>query len=197
MDIVEKIPFDFHTYMPSECLQEQGDPCRTLRFLLGGRVWAVRENAEQTYVFSERVTAPWTVQPERLLGLHNRYTLSLRADTEAQFVEIPKQAVLTLLQNYSVFHLNFANMLSSEAQRRESLLWVRRPDLLADRFRMFLHRRSLRPVGCKVVRIRMADLADELGTTRLRVSNMLADLAREGRVRHSRGEIVVPALERL
>lgn len=197
MDIVEKVPLDFHTYSPSESLLTQGEECRTLRFLFGGRVWAVKENAERTYVFRESMTAPWVVQPERLLGLHNRYTLSLQADSEAQTVEIPKQNVLSLLQVYPVFHLNFVNMLSSEAQRREQLLWMRRADSLTDRFRMFLHSRSLRPVGCKVLRIRMTDLADELGATRLRVSNMLAELAREGRLRYSRGEIVVPAFERL
>lgn len=197
LDIVEKTPLDFRTYRAGEVIVRQGDQPQSLCILLGGEAEAVAQDPEQTYVFSEKVRTPCTVQIEALFGLHNRYIHTFKACGEVQVLRIDKQSVRRLLMDYPAFQINFYNALSTLAQQRSARLWLRRRDTPEGRFRIFMHRRSLRPVGEKTLHIRMEDLALELGTTRLTVSRMLADLAARGVLEHSRGVIRIPELEKL
>ncbi|MFR1988449.1 MAG: Crp/Fnr family transcriptional regulator, partial [Prevotellamassilia sp.] len=102
-----------------------------------------------------------------------------------------------LLTHYPAFQINFYNTLSTFAQNTKQQLWQIRRTTEEERFRAFLQRRSLRPAGKKTLHIRMEDLAVELGVTRLRVSQMLARLASQGKLTTSRGVIEIPALETL
>lgn len=197
LDIVEKTPFDFKTFRPGQALVHQEEESRSLCMLLGGEVEFTAESPDHTYRFSERFTAPWVVQAECLFGLHNRYTHTVRAVNEVQAVMLSKQSVCRLLSLYPAFQINFYNALSTFAQHTVRQLWQVRTTTLEERFRAFMHCRSLRPAGAKQLHIRMEDLALELGATRLRVSQMLSGLAERQLLTYSRGIIKVTALEKL
>lgn len=197
LDIVEKIPFDFHTYNPREIILRQGEECTSLCILLGGEVQVAIESPGQTYRLTEELRAPWVVQQENLFGLHNRYARSVRAKTEVQVVRISKQSVRELLMRYPVFQMNFYNQLSTLVQRISRQQWKGVGKDAEERFVTFLRARSLRPSGVKKLHVHMSVLAMELGTTRLRVSNMLAEMSARQLLTHSRGIIQIAALERM
>lgn len=197
LDIVEKTPLDFLSLKPREVLLHQNDESRSLYIVLGGEVESEVDSPDHSYRFCEQLKAPWVVQPECLFGLHNRYTCTVRALTETQVVRLDKRSVRQLLIKYPVFQINFYNMVSTYAQHTVWMLWQKRRTTIEDRFRAFMQRRSLRPVGRKLLYIRMEDLALELGTTRLRVSQMLAQMANDGILSYSRGVVTVDALEKL
>lgn len=195
LDIVEKTPLEFQTFQPGDIIIRQEQPCQNLGLLLGGNAWFMQSDPEQTYRYAELIPAPFIVQPESLFGLHNRYTRTVTAATELQVVILSKQSVNRLMHEHITFQLNLLNNICSEAQHRGQLMWQKRLDSPDERFRIFLLRRSLRPAGHKVLRIRMEDLACELGTTRLKVSNMLRHLSHKGLLTYSRGTIDIPRLE--
>lgn len=197
IDIVGKVPFDFKTFKPNETIVSQGDTCQSLYMLIDGEVQVVTENAEQTYRLTEQSHAPWVIQMENLFGLHNRYTRSVYAKTETHVAIISKQSVREMLMMYPAFQINFYNSLSTLTQRFAMLQWQKRCERVEDRFRVFLLRRSLRPSGCKDLHIHMENLAAELGTTRLRVSSMLAEMASKKLLTYSRGIIHIVALEHM
>lgn len=197
LDIVGRTAFDFRTYRAREVVCRQGDECRSICMLLGGEVDCEAESPEHNYTLCERVKAPFTFPFETLYGLHNRQQRTVRAASEAQAVLLDKRGVTGLLLRYPVFQMNFHNLLSTQAQLYSSYLWRRRGAELEECFRSFLLRRCLRPVGEKTLRVRMETLAGELGTTRLRVSGMLASLASRGVLDYGRGRIHIPALELL
>lgn len=197
LDLVEKVPLDFRTLKADKHIVKQGEECHALCILLKGEVTAEASSPDHTYRYREQLTAPWVVQPECLFGLHNRYTHTFRALTETQTVWLTKAIVLDLLTHYPAFQINFYNTLSTFAQNTKQQLWQIRRTTEEERFRAFLQRRSLRPAGKKTLHIRMEDLAVELGVTRLRVSQMLARLASQGKLTTSRGVIEIPALETL
>ena len=176
IDIVEKTPFDFRTISPKGIVVSQGTTCKCLCMVLNGKM---------------------SVETENLFGLHNKYTRTYRAQSEVQLVMLDKQSVRQLLVAYPAFQINFYNAVSTCAQSREVMLWSKRSDTVEGRFRTFLLRRCLRPIGQKQLKIRMEDLASELGATRLRVSQMLADLAAKNKIIYSRGIIHVQSLENL
>ncbi len=197
LDIVGKTALDFRTYPDRAELCRQGDECRAICMLLGGEVVCEAESPEHSYVLSERVRAPYTFPFETLYGLHNRHGRTVQASGEAQAVLLDKACVTELLALYPVFQMNFHNLLSTQAQQFSSFLWRRRGEEIEERFRSFLQRRCLRPVGDKTLRVHMEVLAGELGATRLRVSSMLAALAARGVLQYGRGKIHIPALELL
>lgn len=197
LDIVEKTPFFFKTLQPGAVLFRQGDTCESLCLVLRGEIETDVKSLDDTYHFKEYFAAPWVVQPERLFGYHNLYACTVRAQTETQIVMLDKQSMRNLLMRYPVFQINFYNMISTAAQNAIRQLWMIRSHTLPERFKHFLQLRSMSPVGRKELLIRMDDLAQELGTTRLRVSQMLAELSRQGLLTYSRGAIHIPALEKM
>lgn len=197
IDIVEKTPFDFRTIMPKGIIVSQGRTCECLCMVLNGEMSVETESPEHTYRLAEYVNAPHIIQIENLFGLHNKYTHTYRAQSEVQLVMLDKQSVRQLLVAYPAFQINFYNAISTCAQSREVMLWSKRSDTVEGRFHTFLLRRCLRPIGPKQLKIRMEDLASELGATRLRVSQMLADLAARNKIVYSRGIIHIQSLENL
>ena len=71
------------------------------------------------------------------------------------------------------------------------------PYTLEGRLAMFVLFKSLRPVGRKVLRVKMTDLATMLCTSRLTLSHMLHSLSSRGLIEFSRRHIVIPSLENL
>lgn len=197
LDIVEKIPFDFHTFKPGETIVRQEQPCSSLVLLLGGSAWVGQEDATHTYYYEELVTAPFVLQPESLFGLHNRYTRTVKVENGVQAAALSKQSVNKLMNEHFTFQLNILNYICTEAQHRGRLMWQKRRDTPDTRFRAFLSRRSLLPSGEKRLHIRMEDLAAELGTTRLNISRMLRSLGEAGLLTYGRGCIRIPRLELL
>lgn len=195
LDIVEKVPLDFQTYKQRETIVRQDEDGKSLCILLGGEVEVEVESPEHTYRLVERIRAPWVIQLESLFGLHNRYTRSVRACEEAQVVRISKQSVRQLLMRYPAFQINYYNALSTYAQRLSSLQWQQRYERLDERFLFFMQRRVLRPTGSKRLYVLMEVLAHELGATRLRVSQMLSELAKRQVLTYSRGVIIIPSFE--
>ena len=69
--------------------------------------------------------------------------------------------------------------------------------LLVNEVFRFNFMKSLRPVGRKVLRVKMTDLAAMLCTSRLTLSRMLHSLSSCGLIEFSRRHIVIPSLENL
>ena len=197
LDIVEKTPMDFSTLSPKEILVHQNDACESLLMVLSGDLEIEVNSPDHTYTFSETLTGPWIIQPERLFGLHNSYTCTISALSEVKTVALKKQDVRQLLTKYPVFQINFYNLVSTVAQHSSDYLWIARTESLRGHFAHFIKQRSLRPTGPKSLHIRMEDLAQELYSTRKTVSDLLADLAKDKLIYYTRGIIYIDALERL
>ena len=194
LDIVSSTPFDFHTFRPGSTLIKQGQECRNLGMLLGGKAWFKQQSANHLYEIAELISAPFLVQPEVLFGLHNRYTRTIVAFSEVQAVLLSKQSVSRLVKEHLTFQLNLLNCICTESQHHAGMLWHKPSRDIAQRFGIFLTQHCLRPTGEKTLSIRMEDLAEELGTTRLQVSQMLHNLHQKGLLNYSRGKIHVPSL---
>lgn len=198
LDIAEKVRFDFLQLQRSDALMRQDEECRSLTFLLRGGIWVIRESFDHRFTLRERGNGPVVLQPEVLFGLHNRYSRSVvAAEDGVQVLRLDKETARELLLTYPVFQFNFYNLVCSSAQTADRQLWNSRKQELTDRFASFIRRRCWSLTGYKVLEIRMVDLAEELGVTRLSVSEMLNMMQYEGRVKLGRGSIALPEFERL
>ena len=197
MDMVEKTPFSFLTIKPGEVFVKQDDECFNLAFVLQGKAKVSLKNEARAYEFIETVQAPWVLEPERLFGLHNRYTRTVEAVTELHLLLLDKKSVNFLLHSSVIFQMNFLNRISATAQYAQHVGNVSISSNIETRFRNFLLCCSLHPIGPKELRMHMTDLALELGTTRIVVSRMLKELRLCGKLTHSRGITKIKLLESL
>lgn len=196
-DIVEQTKFGFHKLVVDRPLVSTDDKCTQLFFLMSGTLRVVSYADNYRYRIEEELSAPAVIQPEHLFGLQQRYTKDFIAHTDCSLLSLDKAEVLRLLDSYLIFRLNLLNSISMQAQRMSRIPWRQQSSDICQQFVNFLRLRCLTQAGCKVLRIRMEELAKELHQSRLNVSRMLNALQNEGLLTMSRGIIIVPQLETL
>lgn len=196
-DIVGQTKFGFHKLAVDRPLVSTDDKCTQLFFLMSGTLRVVSYADNYRYRIEEELSAPAVIQPEHLFGLQQRYTKDFIAHTDCSLLSLDKAEVLRLLDSYLIFRLNLLNSISMQAQRMSRIPWRQQPSDIRQQFVNFLRLRCLTQAGCKVLRIRMGELAKELHQSRLNVSRMLNALQNEGLLTMSRGIIIVPQLETL
>ncbi|MCI5581948.1 MAG: Crp/Fnr family transcriptional regulator [Phocaeicola plebeius] len=195
--ILEKVKLHFQNHKAGTYLIRQGTPCDQLLFLLDGSLTAEREDNERDFVLGEDLEAPFIIEPYSLYGMHPRHTASYLARTDVSVVTIEKSYILTVLAKYSIFQLNYLNLLSNRAQTVQERSWTSHGRNIYEKITNFLLLRCARPTGCKTLRIRMEDLAVLIGETRINVSKVLNEFQLQGLARLSRKAIVVPDMEAL
>ena len=196
-NILEKVKFHFDKYTPGQPITAQGDKCDKLIFILKGRIRSELTDKENRYALDEFIDAPHVIEPYSLFGMVTNYSSSYYADTDVSCVTIKKEYILTELNKYNIFQLNYLNIISNRAQSLHNrLLHTHVGDTREKRIH-FLQQRCLNPSGEKYLHIRMEDFAILIDDTRLNVSRALNNLQDRGLVALSRGEIHIPDLEKL
>lgn len=196
-EIAERIRIGFQKVAAGGVLVHQDSQCDRLYFILKGELCARHLSVNKHFVLSEWMDMPMVVQPEHLFGLCTRFTHTFYAVTDLQVLKIDKAAVRDILFYYPTFRINYLNMVSSRAQQTTKSLWKQWPADLEDRFVYFLMQRCSRPAGRKELKIKMSRLAEEMLSTRLKVSNMLNALEERKLIVLHRERIEIPLFETL
>ena len=196
-DIVARTKFDFHKYAPGRTIVRQNDPCSRLYFFLQGTISCEKDSDDYGYTLREEIPAPLLFQPEDFFGYSQRFSRTAVALTEVSLMTVDKEEVQKFLQQYHIVRMNVVNQLATHIQRLASLAWKHQSDDLEQRIINFISLHCLRPVGRKVLKIKMTRLAHELNDSRRNVSGALNALQEKSLVILQRGRIEIPAMEQL
>lgn len=197
MQVAGHTKFGFSKLPEGKRLAREGDPCSHLIFLTSGSLSAETQSDNHTCRVVEQVNAPYTLQPEYLFGITQRFTSTFRTLTPCNLITLEKQEVLLLLETQLVFRLNMLNITSTETQRLRHNLWRQAPSSLRQRIIRFFFSRCLYPAGAKNFYILMNQLAAELNDSRLDISRALNQMQADQLLTLHRGRIEIPSLERL
>ena len=189
--------FGFRKEESGVTVVREGDDCRQLLFLVSGSLQLTTRSDDGSYRLTERLSAPWLLQPEAIFGATPRFAGTSVTLEPSHFITLSKDEVLRLTDDFLIIRLNLMNMLATMAQKRARLSWRRVPSSLRERFVRFVMDHSAYPAGQKTLHILMTRLADDLNDSRLDISRMLNRLQSEGLVELHRGRIVIPSLEKL
>lgn len=189
--------FGYLNYPKGKTIVSDGDACSRLLFLVKGTVSATGHADDNGYEITETFSAPDVLQPERIFGLTQRHTRTFRTVTDCHLISLDKIDTFALAERYEIFRLNLLNIVCTQSQRLARNPWRTRPKDIRRKIARFIETRCLRPAGGKTVRIKMQRLAEEIGESRLNVSQTLNMLAKEGVISLKRGEIHVFALEKI
>ena len=195
--VVAKTKFGFLKIARNKIIVHEGDPCQHIYFLTSGSAKVESRADDGSYIFTETMTAPDVIQPDRIFGLTQRFTKSFTSLEECHIIRIDKQQVLKLMAEQEIFRLNMLNIISTQSQRISHQPWRQPAETIRQKIIRFAENRSMRPAGPKTIHIKMEDLARMIAESRLNLSRELNKMHDEGLIRITRGEINIPALEKL
>ncbi len=195
--IVAHTKFDFRKTDTGKTIVQQDDRCGQLLLLVDGRLQATSRADDNGYAVTETLRAPFTLQPDRVFGLTQRYTHTLVAQEPCSLITIDKNETLKLTTTSLIFHINFLNLISTTLQKRTHEAWRSYPQTLEHRIARFFADHCLYPAGAKTFKIKMRRLAAELNDSRLNISHALNAMQANGLLTLRRGHIDIPALEKL
>lgn len=196
-DIVAHTKFGFAKFGRGKTVINEGDVCDSIYILISGEINVQNHADDYSYSVTESLEAPAIIQPERIFGLIQRYSISITANRACSFIRLQKAEVLRLSEQYEIFRLNLLNIISTQGQRISRLPWHPQPHDIHTKLIRFFFSRCQRPTGSKTFSIKMETLAHEISESRLNVSRELNRLHNEGLISITRGIIFIPALERL
>ena len=187
----------FHKYTPGDVIASDGRACTALYFLIDGQLTITTSSMGHSYSVSEDVQSPQLFEPSSLFGLRPRFGSTYQARTPCSVIVIDKDEIYRLLDSFTIFRLNFINLLSAHIQKQRALAWRPAYTTVRQRIIHFVETHCLYPAGTKRVAIRMTQLADEIGSSRLQVSQSLNQLQAEHLISLYRGGFAIGALEKL
>lgn len=175
----------------------EGYLCDRLYFIVEGRVQVMCEADDHSYKLKEYLNGPDVIQPERVFGLTPRFTRVVTAASNCEIMSISKAEVLLLAAKYDIFRLNLLNIISTWAQRMSRYAWKTKPENIRGKLFRFIEERSLRPAGKKHLLTTIIRLSQLIEENRIKVTKELKAMNDEGMITLCRGEIIVPALEKV
>lgn len=195
--ILEKVKLHFAKQKTGETLVQESTPCDRLIFILNGNIAATTKSVQEHYSLTEYFEAPYLIEPQSLFGLYTTYSARYTATTPINSISINKEAVINDLLKYEIFRLNYLNIVSSQLQLLNKSTWGYTPDNIEARISNFIRTHLKRLQGSKSLKIKMEDLATIVNDTRNGVSKALNNMQDKGLLELHRGEIVIPAAEKL
>ena len=195
--ILEKVKLHFAKQKAGEILAQESMPCDKLIFILNGSVAMTTTSTDRLYSLTEYFEAPYLIEPQSLFGLYTTYSAKYTATTLVNSISIDKTSILNELLKYDIFRLNYLNMVSSQLQILSKSIWSPMPDKVEARICYFIRTHLKRIQGTKSLKIKMEDLATIVNDTRNGVSKALNGMQDKGLLELHRGEIVIPAAEKL
>ncbi len=189
--------FGFVKVPQGKTVVKEGMACTHLFFLINGTVRVESCSDDHSYAVVEQMQAPYILQPEAIFGYQQRYTQTIVAQTDTNFITIEKEEVVRLSEDFLVFRLNLLNIFATQTQKLSRQPWRRYPQTLRERLVRFFVQHCVYPAGPKTFHILMNQLAGELNDSRLNVSKVLNQMQAKNLISLHRGRIEIPLLERL
>lgn len=178
-------------------LIRQNDPCTHLIFLTTGKLVRQYESDDGLYTTRTIIQAPALLEPYNLYGLDCRFRSSYTPLQDVSIITVKKRDVMQHLMKIDIFRINYFNLLSAIIHKKESLLQPQSNLTVNQKIGTFLQRQFIDCEEQGEVAIKMTDLAEYIGETRLNTSRALNQMEEAHMIELKRSLIVIPDVKRL
>lgn len=196
-DLLERMKFVFRRYAPGETIASAGENCNGLRFFFNGTMLSVLTSRKPRFTVTEKHTRPMALEPSSLFGISPAYRRNYIAESNVDTLFLSKRHVIDELSDYAIFRVNFFNLLCRRIQEAEAKKMEYFNSGVRNKITAFFFSQVVRTEGPKLFKINMTELAEIVDETRLKVSDSLNAMSREGIIEISRGAIMIPDIVRL
>lgn len=195
--ILDKVKLVFTRHADGEKIASQGALCNSLTLLVRGTLTSKCVSPDGRYTLVEELTTPFAFEPYSLFGLSPTYQKSYYANGECDILTMEKSYLFNEFAHHDIFMMNIMNILCQRIQQRNVQIWNARRLPITEKIIEFISMRSESQEGCKTLNIKMDDLADILGETRINVSAALNLLQKNELIELRRKEIHIPSFKLL
>lgn len=195
--ILDKITFEFKKYSDGDTIYSNGEKCNHFAILTKGRIACSCKAPDGTFSITEELDAPFAIEPYSMFGYDTTYEREYTAIAECTLLTIEKKYLFSEFTKHDIFTINFLNLISRKAQKTSHSIWNFTPTSIEGRISHFIAMRCESQNGTKRISIKMERLAAIICETRLNISKALNNMQDAGHLELRRGEIIIPALEKL
>ena len=175
----------------------QNDPCTHLIFLTTGTLMRQYESDDGLFMTKSIIKAPTLLEPYNLYGLECKFRCSYTPIQNVSIITIKKKDVMQHLMKADIFRINYFNLLSATIHKKDALLQPMRNPTVNQKIAHFLLRQFAECEGRAEIAIKMTDLANYIGETRLNTSRALNQLEDTHILELKRSLIVIPDVKKL
>lgn len=176
---------------------QQGDICNELIFLAEGKFTKKTVSEDSRFTTWEEITAPAVIEPEQLYGLTCKYNSTYFTKTRCSMFTVSKINVTNHLMHLDIFRINYMNMLSAQIHKLRRQNTNKYGENARQKLITFLNCNFMQTEGEKNIQIKMRDLAEYIGETRLTVSCILNEMNKEGQIELKRMGIKIQNIKLL
>lgn len=195
--IVGHSKIGFETFKQGEVIANADSGYDNMKFITNGTASVIATAKDASYSITEYISAPYTIQPEKMFGLSQTFSRTFVAATLCNIMTMSKEEILKLTDEILIFRLNLLNTYTTMIQKQDNQLWQMQPLQLEKRIAQWIISRCLTATGQKTIKIKMKTLAQELNDSRLDISKALNRMQQKGLILLSRGKIYIPQTEML
>lgn len=181
----------------SRPLIRQNDPCTHLIFLTTGKMIRQYKSDDGLYQTKSILQAPAILEPHNLYGLDCRFRCSYTPLQDVSFITVRKRDVMQHLMKTEIFRINYFNLLSAIIHKKEAQLQPVQGLTVREKISSLLQRLFTDCCGQVEIAIKMTDLANYIGETRLNTSRALNQMEKEDIIELKRSLIVIPDIGRM
>lgn len=178
----------------SRPLIHQNDPCTHLIFLATGKMMRHFKSDDGLFQTKSVLQAPTILEPHNLYGLDCRFRCSYTPLQDVSIITVRKGDVMQQLMKTEIFRINYFNLLSAIIHKKEVQLQPQQNLTISQKITGFLQRLFTDCNGPVEIAIKMTDLANYIGETRLNTSRELNRLEKENLIELKRSLIVIPEI---
>ena len=193
--ILGKVTLEFKRYADGETIFHKGEKCERFSILTQGKASASTPAPDGTFLITEELTAPFTVEPYSIFGYDTTFQRDYTAKGACTMLTIDKQHIFGELSRHNIFTINLLNIISRKTQQLNGRTWEYDSTGLHGRIAQFIATRCETQKGEKHISIKMERLATLLCETRLNVSKALNEMQDAGHLTLHRGGITIHAIE--
>lgn len=173
-----------------DLLLNAGQRCIMMTWLVEGELIRRTVDPHGKWILEETVQAPAVLEPEAMFSLSQQITSSwINPRGNGKLMCVYKEHVKKVLMMNEIIRTNMLCYLSAHTQRlQEERMWVTMPDVKS---KIIAFKNSICHNGSTraSIKVKMVDLAQIVGETRLNVSIALNKLEEEGIIRLYRNKI--------
>lgn len=196
-EVISRVKLDFTNYQAGDEIVLQGDPCKSLVYIISGQMSAEYRDPHSRFILTEKINNVGLIEAYNMFGMTPRYSRTYIFDTNGVTLKIDKAMLLNQLMINYIAKINMLNTTCNQYHQTLKLLRDFPEDTVQDKITKFILSFSSTTRGEKELRIKMTDLADIVHETRLNVSKALNQMQEDNLISLQRNFINIPDIEKL
>ena len=180
---LERTPYAVHKYKPGEYVAMRGEPCRSVYFLLEGKIRSGMIGSDGKEVTIELLNGPNMLAPAFIYASDNQFPVNVECVTPCEVCILDKERFMNLMQLNPTVLSNFLRVISD------------RSIFLSQKVNTFALQNLKGRLALYLLNTQDIDtqqqIAERLGVARPSVARILAELVNEGCLQIDRHQIKI------